>query len=136
MRRTLSAVLLSATFAATQAFTGMSAQAQTPACFYPVSSPLLSASVVPIAAGSGVAVTISGALTKNTCTLASRRVGLFARETAGAPYVYQKQTVTDSLGNYSFRYGSDETVDLLVIFSGDAQYSRAVSAKQHLSVLS
>ncbi len=134
MRRTLSAVLLTTAFAATQAFTGVSAQAQTPACFYPVSSPLLSASVVPSTSGSGVAVTISGALTKNTCQLANRKIGLFAREGAGR-YYYQKQTVSNAAGGYSFLYGSDESVDLLVIFSGDAEYGRAVSQRLHLTVL-
>ena len=136
MRRTRSAVALSTAFIAAQAFAGVGASHAAPpnGCPYPPNNPILSANVSDSTVRSVEPFSVGGYLTQNGCGIGGRRVGLFAREPGTTDYVYQNQTVTGLTGQYGFRYATDETLELIVIFSGDRVFPRTVSAPRTVTV--
>lgn len=138
MRRSFGAVALATAFMAAQVFTGVGASHAAPpnGCPYPPNNPILSLRTN-LRAGQVSATTkfsLGGYLTQNLCGIGFRRLGLFVRERPG-PYTYHQTTATGFFGQFEYQFATDETVDLIVVFSGDRQFPRVVSQKVHVSVV-
>lgn len=138
MRRMPGAIALVSALAAAQMLIGAGpSQALPPnGCPYPPNNPILSGRIS-VRFGlvtAGTKFKIGGYLTQNLCGIGFRKVGLFTRERPG-PYTYYKETLTGFNGQYGFDFATDETLDLIVVFSGDKLFPRVVSDKMHVTVV-
>ena len=103
-------------------------------CPYPVANTALSLNQEFTTVRVGQPFSVGGYLTRNGCGLPQGNVGLFFRERPGA-FSYFNKINTNANGAHGFRLSRVRSVDLIVIFSGEANYSRAQSRTIHVTVV-